>query len=116
VLECGNISKASFDVASMCATSTKIFVLEVMGRHAGWIAAAGGLVDDSIPVVILFPEATTIVEKIANIVCFKYFNQSFVFCPVVFQRFHLITTRTKAARRGVLECGNISIRFLAMYN
>jgi 6-phosphofructokinase len=36
--------------------STKIFVLEVMGRHAGWIAAAGGLVDDSIPVVILFPE------------------------------------------------------------
>ncbi|CAB5499143.1 Pyrophosphate-dependent fructose 6-phosphate-1-kinase (EC 2.7.1.90) [uncultured Gammaproteobacteria bacterium] len=48
--------EASFDVASMCATSTKIFVLEVMGRHAGWIAAAGGLVDDSIPVVILFPE------------------------------------------------------------
>ncbi len=48
--------EASFDVASMCATSTKIFVLEVMGRHAGWIAAAGGLVDSSIPVVILFPE------------------------------------------------------------
>ncbi|CAC9573311.1 Pyrophosphate-dependent fructose 6-phosphate-1-kinase (EC 2.7.1.90) [uncultured Gammaproteobacteria bacterium] len=48
--------EASFDVASMCATSTKIFVLEVMGRHAGWIAAAGGLVDNSIPVVILFPE------------------------------------------------------------
>jgi len=48
--------EASFDVASMAATSTKIFVLEVMGRHAGWIAAAGGLVDDSIPVVILFPE------------------------------------------------------------
>ena len=48
--------EASFDVASMCATSTKIFVLEVMGRHAGWIAAAGGLLDDSIPVVILFPE------------------------------------------------------------
>lgn len=48
--------EASFDVASMAATSTKIFVLEVMGRHAGWIAAAGGLLDDSIPVVILFPE------------------------------------------------------------
>ena len=48
--------EASFDVASMAATSTKIFVLEVMGRHAGWIAAAGGLVDSSIPVVILFPE------------------------------------------------------------
>ena len=48
--------EASFDVASMASTSTKVFVLEVMGRHAGWIAAAGGLVDSSIPVIILFPE------------------------------------------------------------
>ncbi len=55
--------EASFDVASMAATSTKIFVLEVMGRHAGWIAAAGGLVDDSIPVVILFPEVDFDEEK-----------------------------------------------------
>ena len=55
--------EASFDVASMAATSTKIFVLEVMGRHAGWIAAAGGLVDLSIPVVILFPEIDFNEEK-----------------------------------------------------
>ncbi|MEY6432525.1 6-phosphofructokinase [Thioalkalicoccus limnaeus] len=49
--------EASFDVRSMAKTSTKLFVLEVMGRHAGWIAAAGGLVEDhGIPVVILFPE------------------------------------------------------------
>jgi ATP-dependent phosphofructokinase / diphosphate-dependent phosphofructokinase len=49
--------EASFDVASMAKTSTKVFVVEVMGRHAGWIAAAGGLVEDhGIPVVILFPE------------------------------------------------------------
>ncbi len=49
--------EASLDVRSMAATSTKVFVLEVMGRHAGWIAAAGGLVaDHGIPVVILFPE------------------------------------------------------------
>jgi 6-phosphofructokinase 1 len=49
--------EASFDVKSMAKTSTKIFVLEVMGRHAGWIAAAGGLVEDhGIPVVVLFPE------------------------------------------------------------
>ena len=49
--------EASFDVRSMCKTSTKVFVVEVMGRHAGWIAAAGGLVEDhGIPVVILFPE------------------------------------------------------------
>jgi hypothetical protein len=49
--------EASFDVRSMAATSTKVFVLEVMGRHAGWIAAAGGLAaDHGIPVVVLFPE------------------------------------------------------------
>jgi len=49
--------EASFDVRSMALTSTKVFVVEVMGRHAGWIAAAGGLVEDQgIPVVILFPE------------------------------------------------------------
>mgnify|MGYP003630828904 FL=1 len=38
-----SIREAGFDVASMARTSTKVFVLEVMGRHAGWIAAAGGL-------------------------------------------------------------------------
>ena len=51
--------EASLDVRSMAKTSTRIFVLEVMGRHAGWIAAAGGLAADAqtdIPVVILFPE------------------------------------------------------------
>ncbi|HED13052.1 MAG TPA: 6-phosphofructokinase [Gammaproteobacteria bacterium] len=51
--------EASMDVASMSRTSTKVFVLEVMGRHAGWIAAAGGLAsskDFDIPVLILFPE------------------------------------------------------------
>ncbi len=49
--------EASFDVRSMAKTSTKVFVLEVMGRHAGWIAAAGGLAaEQGIPVVILFPE------------------------------------------------------------
>jgi 6-phosphofructokinase 1 len=49
--------EASFDVRSMCKTSTKVFVLEVMGRHAGWIAAAGALIEDEgIPVVVLFPE------------------------------------------------------------
>jgi len=41
----------------MASNSTKVFVLEVMGRHAGWIAAAGGLIaDHGIPVVVLFPE------------------------------------------------------------
>jgi 6-phosphofructokinase 1 len=51
--------EASLDVASMAKTSTKVFVMEVMGRHAGWIAAAGGLAGkgrDAPPHVILFPE------------------------------------------------------------
>ncbi len=51
--------EASFDVASMKKTSTKVFILEVMGRHAGWIAAAGGLAavkPGDLPVMILFPE------------------------------------------------------------
>ncbi len=51
--------EASLDIASMCATSTKVFVLEVMGRHAGWIAAAGGLAGEGEgepPHLIIFPE------------------------------------------------------------
>jgi len=53
--------EASMDVASMAKTSTKVFVLEVMGRHAGWIAAAGGLAadkDGDLPIIVLFPEIT----------------------------------------------------------
>jgi 6-phosphofructokinase 1 len=51
--------EAALDVASMAKTSTKVFVLEVMGRHAGWIAAAGGLAGKTpadAPHIILFPE------------------------------------------------------------
>jgi 6-phosphofructokinase len=54
-----SMREAAFDVASMAKTSTRIFVLEVMGRHAGWITAAVGLADDAetpIPLVLLFPE------------------------------------------------------------
>ncbi|WP_293649921.1 6-phosphofructokinase [Thiolapillus sp.] len=61
--------EASYDVRSMAKTSTKVFVLEVMGRHAGWIAAAGGLLEDyNIPVVVLFPEVEFDQEKfLANV-------------------------------------------------
>ncbi len=51
--------EASLDVASMARTSTRVFILEVMGRHAGWIAAAGGLAarkTGDAPHIILFPE------------------------------------------------------------
>lgn len=61
-----SIREASLDVASMCESSTKVFILEVMGRHAGWIAAAGGLAattDDDAPQIILFPEVAFDKEK-----------------------------------------------------
>ena len=54
-----SMREAAFDVASMARTSTRVFVLEVMGRHAGWITAAVGMAEDAstpIPLVLLFPE------------------------------------------------------------
>ena len=56
-----SMREAGFDVASMAKTSTKVFVMEVMGRHAGWIAAAGGVAAEKAgdaPHIILFPEIT----------------------------------------------------------
>ncbi len=56
-----SIREAGFDVASMARTSTKVFVLEVMGRHAGWITAACGLAAEKAgdaPQILLFPEMT----------------------------------------------------------
>jgi 6-phosphofructokinase len=76
--------EASFDVASMSKTSTKVFVLEVMGRHAGWIAAAGGLASTSereIPVVILFPEIPF--DKSKFLAKVESNVQKFGYCSVV---------------------------------
>jgi 6-phosphofructokinase len=58
--------EAALDVASMCETSTKVFILEAMGRHAGWIAAAAGLAaeeEGDAPHIILFPEIAFDREK-----------------------------------------------------
>lgn len=76
--------EASFDVASMAETSTKVFVFEVMGRHAGWIAAAGALAADEnndIPVIILFPEVKFDKEKFIALV--KQKVESYGYCSVV---------------------------------
>jgi 6-phosphofructokinase 1 len=54
-----SMREAGYDVASMSLTSTKIFVLEVMGRHAGWITAACGLASEAEgepPHILLLPE------------------------------------------------------------
>ena len=76
--------EASFDVASMCATSTKVFVVEVMGRHAGWIAAAGAMAsteDNEIPIVVLFPEVEFNKDKFLKAVDEKV--KKFGYCSVV---------------------------------
>jgi ATP-dependent phosphofructokinase / diphosphate-dependent phosphofructokinase len=76
--------EASFDVASMAKTSTKVFVLEVMGRHAGWIAAAGGLAsskDCEIPIVILFPEITF--DKAKFLAKVDSYVKEYGYCSVV---------------------------------
>ncbi|MCX8115399.1 MAG: 6-phosphofructokinase [Burkholderiaceae bacterium] len=74
--------EASYDVRSMSRTSTKVFVLEVMGRHAGWIAAAGALVaDQGIPVVTLFPEIPF--DRDAFLAAVKAKVQQYDYCTVV---------------------------------
>jgi 6-phosphofructokinase len=76
--------EAALDVASMSKTSTKVFILEVMGRHAGWIAAAGGLAGDKpedAPHIILFPEVAfnkrTFLKKVRDCV------QKYDYCVIV---------------------------------
>ena len=67
--------EAGLDVASMHATSTKVFIMEVMGRHTGWIAAASGLASENKaapPHIILFPEIafeeTKFLARVAKVV------------------------------------------------
>ena len=76
--------EASYDVVSMAKTSTKVFVIEVMGRHAGWIAAAGALAADDnnpIPIVVLFPEVNF--NQDAFIAKVKEHVNRFGYCTVV---------------------------------
>ncbi|MFI4913637.1 MAG: 6-phosphofructokinase [Steroidobacterales bacterium] len=76
--------EGALDVASMARTSTKVFVLEVMGRHAGWIAAAGGLAGHGRgdpPHIILFPEIPFEREQFLNRV--KQCVTTFGYCVIV---------------------------------
>ena len=76
--------EAALDVASMAETSTKVFILEVMGRHAGWIAAAGGLAGEgpgSAPHIILFPEIPF--ERAAFLARVRQCVEDYGYCVVV---------------------------------
>jgi ATP-dependent phosphofructokinase / diphosphate-dependent phosphofructokinase len=76
--------EASLDVLSMAKTSTKVFVLEVMGRHAGWIAAAAGLAGESrdeAPHIILFPEIPF--DKVAFLKRVKECVEQHEYCVIV---------------------------------
>lgn len=76
--------EAGLDVASMCDTSTKVFILEVMGRHAGWIAGASGLASEregQPPHIILFPEISFDRQKFIRKV--KATVKQFGYCVVV---------------------------------
>ena len=79
-----SIREAGFDVASMAKTSTKVFIMEVMGRHAGWIAAAGGLAAEKAcdaPHIILFPEIQLDVDKFCARV--KECVEKYGYCAIV---------------------------------
>jgi 6-phosphofructokinase 1 len=76
--------EAALDVASMARTSTRVFVLEVMGRHAGWIAAAAGLAGEKAgdaPHVILFPEIPF--DEAAFLARVKDSVEKYEYCVVV---------------------------------
>ncbi|MBX2809627.1 MAG: 6-phosphofructokinase [Cellvibrionaceae bacterium] len=76
--------EAALDVVSMCETSTKVFILEVMGRHAGWIAAAAGLAaqqEGDAPHIILFPEIAFNKDKFLKKV--KQTVKKYGYCVIV---------------------------------
>jgi 6-phosphofructokinase len=79
-----SILEASIDLSSMSSSSTKVFILEVMGRHAGWIAASCGVVSTnthSAPHIILFPEILFAEDRfIAKV---KETVQRFGYCVIV---------------------------------
>ena len=79
-----SIREAGLDVASMCESSTKVFVMEVMGRHAGWIAGAAGLaseVEGDAPHIILFPEIPFSKQKFLRKV--KSCVRKYGYCAIV---------------------------------
>jgi len=79
-----SIREAGLDLASMCESSTKVFVMEVMGRHAGWIAGAAGLAaeqEGDAPHIIVFPEIAF--DKAAFMAKVKNSVDKYGYCAIV---------------------------------
>ncbi|MCY4356089.1 MAG: 6-phosphofructokinase [Gammaproteobacteria bacterium] len=79
-----SIREAGLDVASMCESSTRIFVMEVMGRHAGWIAGAAGLATEQAgdaPHIILFPEIAFNCDRFMRKV--RSYVKKYGYCAIV---------------------------------
>ena len=111
-----SVREAGLDIASMCETSTKIFILEVMGRHAGWIAAAAGLAsekEENPPHIILFPEVPFVKTRFLARVkqCVKKYN----YCVIVVseglknKRGQLLTATNSNDAFGHKQLGGVSL-------
>lgn len=112
-----SIREASYDLASMAASSTKVFILEVMGRHTGWLAAATGIATDrhhDAPHIILFPEQVFNPELFLKKVqaCVKQYG----FCTIVVsegikdQSGHLVQASTKSVDEfGHAQLGGVAL-------
>jgi 6-phosphofructokinase 1 len=78
-----SMREAGYDIQAMASSSTKVFVMEVMGRHAGWIAAASGLAHENkfdAPHIILFPERK--LDKQAFLAKVKHTVETIGFCTI----------------------------------
>lgn len=110
-----SILEAGFDLNSMFATSTKVFILEVMGRNAGWIAASCGLASKEIsepPHIILFPEIQFDLKKFLNKVSATV--EKYGYCVVVasegikFKSDNLVDKVTMMDAFGHQQLGGVS--------
>ena len=99
-----SIREAGLDVASMALSSTKVFILEVMGRHAGWIAAAGGLAatkEGESPHIILLPEVPLNTEAFLNRV--KECVEKYEHCSIVVSEGLKNSDGTFVSDRGLVD-------------
>ncbi len=116
-----SVCEAGLDVASMCDTSTKVFILEVMGRHSGWIAAASGLAnrrEGEPPHIILFPEIPF--EKRCFLARVKACVKNYGYCVIVVseglrnKRNQLLADTGRLDAFGHRQLGGVALRVAEM--